>query len=116
MAHFAKVINGKVTKVIMAEQDFIDSLIDNEPGQWVQTSYNTREGVHILEGTPLRKNFAGIGFSYDADKDAFIPVKPYPSWTLNETTCTWVPPVAHPVDNGTEYFWNEETQSWEEAE
>lgn len=115
MAHFAKVVNGKVTKVIMAEQDFIDNLVDNEPGEWVQTSYNTREGVHTLGGTPLRKNFAGIGFSYDVDRDAFIPVKPYPSWTLNETTCVWEPPVAHPTDDGTEYSWNETNQAWEEV-
>ena len=116
MAHFAKVVDGKVVKVITAEQSFIDSFVDDSPGQWIQTSYNTREGVHTGGGTPLRKNFAGIGFSYDADRDAFIPIKPYPSWTLNETSCVWEPPVAHPTDDGTEYIWNEDTQTWDSVE
>ena len=81
---------------------------------WKQTSYNTFHGVHKLVGTPLRKNFAGIGYTYDEDRDAFIPKKPYPSWTLNETTCDWDAPTAKPSTNqGQEYKWNEETLSWD---
>ena len=106
MAHFAKVKDGKVLRVIVAEQEFVDSYIDNIPGQWIQTSYNTWGGVHKLGGTPLRKNFAGVGYTYDDMKDAFIPPKPYNSWTLNETTCLWEPPVAKP-DNTNDYEWNE---------
>ena len=79
MAHFAKVDQGKVLKVIVAEPEFFDNFIDSVPGNWIQTSYNTRGGVHILGGTPLRKNFAGIGMTYDAQRDAFIPPQPYPS-------------------------------------
>ena len=115
MAHFAKVNNGIVIKVIVAEQEFIDNMIDNEPGKWVQTSYNTYGGVHQLGETPLRKNYAGIGFTYDKDKDAFIPPKPFNSWTLNETTCLWDPPVAMPTD-GQRYIWNETNQTWELVE
>ena len=112
MAHFAKVKDGIVTKVIVAEQEFIDNLVEEEAGIWVQTSYNTKGGVHSLGGTPLRKNYAGIGFTYDADKDAFIPPKPFNSWTLNETTCLWEAPVAYPTD-GQKYEWNEETTTWD---
>jgi len=115
MAHFAKVKNGIVTNVIVAEQEFIDNLVEVEAGTWVQTSYNTHGGVHRLGGTPLRKNYAGIGFTYDQDKDAFIPPKEYPSWTLNETTCLWEPPVAYPTDDK-QYFWNEENQTWDIVE
>jgi hypothetical protein len=111
MAHFAKVKDGIVTNVIVAEQEFIDNLIDHERGKWVQTSYNTHGGVHSLGGTPLRKNFAGIGYTYDQIRDAFIPPKPYPSFILNEDTCHWEAPVAYPTD-GQEYKWNEETKSW----
>jgi len=112
MAHFAKVKDGIVTKVIVAEQEFIDNVVEEEAGTWVQTSYNTHGGVHSLGGTPLRKNYAGIGFTYDANKDAFIPPKPFNSWTLNETTCLWEAPVAYPTD-GQRYTWNEETTSWD---
>ena len=115
MAHFAKVNNGIVTKVIVAEQEFIDNMIDNEPGKWIQTSYNTYGGVHQLGGTPLRKNYAGIGYTYDRDKDAFIPPKPFNSWTLNETTCLWEAPVAYPTD-GQRYTWNETNQTWDLVE
>jgi len=115
MAHFAKVKDGKVTKVIVAEQDFINNLVEEEAGTWVQTSYNTYGGVHKLGGTPLRKNFAGIGDIYDAQKDAFYSEQPYPSWTLNETTCLWEAPVAKPTD-GQIYTWNEETTSWDLVE
>ena len=112
MAHFAKVKNGKVLRVIVAEQEFVDSYIDNIPGKWIQTSYNTWGGVHKLGGTPLRKNFAGVGYTYDDTRDAFIPPKPYNSWTLNETTCLWEAPVAKP-DDTKKYEWNEETTSWD---
>ena len=115
MAHFAKVKDGIVTKVIVAEQEFIDNVVETEAGTWVQTSYNTHGGVHSLGGTPLRKNYAGIGFTYDADKDAFIPPKPFNSWSLNETTCLWEAPVAKPTD-GQIYDWNERNQSWDLVE
>ena len=112
MAHYARVENGIVKQVIVAEQEFIDNMVATEPGEWIQTSYNTHGGVHLDGGTPLRKNFAGIGYTYDVDKDAFIPPQQYPSWTLNETTCLWEPPVAYP-DDGELYEWNEETQTWD---
>ena len=118
MAHFAKVIDGIVTKVIVAEQDFIDNYFDGERGQWVQTSYNTKGGEHLLGGTPLRKNYAGVGWTYDQTRDAFIPPKAYASWTLNETTCLWDPPIVKP--NTGRYEWNEElyqsdnTKGWVE--
>ena len=114
MAHFAKVKNGIVTKVLVADQDFIDNYIDHEPGKWVQTSYNTLAGEHKLGGTPLRKNFAAVGFIYDEIRDAFYEPQPYPSWTLNEETCLWECPVEHPADNKV-YNWNEETQAWDEV-
>ena len=115
MAHFAKVKDGIVTNVIVAEQEFIDNLIDHERGKWIQTSYNTHGGVHSLGGTPLRKNYAGIGFTYDQEKDAFISPKPYPSFILNEDTCLWEAPVAKPTD-GQEYKWNETNQTWDLVE
>ena len=114
MAHYAKVLNGKVIQVIRAEEDFFDSFIDETPGKWIQTSYNTRKGAHSDGGTPLRKNYAGIGFSHDAVRDAFIPPKPYESWTLNETTCLWEAPVSRP-DDGNMYEWNETTTTWDEV-
>lgn len=112
MAHFAKVVNGTVTKVIVAEQDFMDIFVDNSPGEWIKTSYNTKGGVHTKGGTPLRKNFALVGGTYDSTKDAFIPPQPYPSWTLDEDTCIYVPPKAYPTD-GKNYEWNEESKSWD---
>ena len=112
MSHFAKVENGIVTQVIVAEQDVIDSGIFGHG--WVQTSYNTHGGVHANGNTPLRKNYAGIGYTYDEQRDAFIPPKPYPSWTLNETTCLWDCPVAMPTEGGP-YTWNETNQSWDAA-
>ena len=111
MAHFAKVIDGIVTKVIVAEQDYIDNHFDGERGEWIQTSYNTVGGIHTLGGTPLRKNYAGIGFVYDATRDAFYPPQPYPSWTFNEKTCLWEAPVDYP-DDKKYYDWNEEKKSW----
>ena len=110
MAHFAKVKNGIVTNVIVAEQEFIDNLVEVEAGTWVQTSYNTFGGQHRLGGTPLRKNFAGIGYTYDQTRDAFILPKPYPSFILNENTCHWEAPVAYPT-YGQEYNWNETNQT-----
>jgi hypothetical protein len=98
MSHFAKIENNIVTQVIVAEQDFIDTGILGDPSQWIQTSYNTRGGVHLNGGTPLRKNYAGIGYTYDSVLDAFIPPKPHASWLLNEDTCQWHPPVDHTGD------------------
>jgi hypothetical protein len=111
MAHYAKVIDGIVIDVIVAEETFFDTYIDNTPGEWIQTSYNTSSGVHLDGGTPLRKNYASIDDIYDKERDAFYSHKPYPSWTLNEDTCQWQPPVAYPSEEGL-YSWNEETQSW----
>jgi hypothetical protein len=121
MATYAKVINGDVIQVIVATQEVIDSGVFGESSNWIQTSYNTHgnqyvdsETGEIGGGTPLRKNYAGIGYTYDSDRDAFIPPQPYNSWTLNEDTCLWEPPVAYPDDslNGKMYFWNEDTTSW----
>ncbi|MDB4342464.1 hypothetical protein OAA20_00110 [bacterium] len=112
MAHYAKVLDGKVTQIIVAEADFFDSFVDNTPGAWVQTSYNTHKGEHTLGGTPLRKNFAGVGWNYDGV--GFYSPKPYNSWTLNTTTYHWEPPTAHPSDDK-RYEWNESTTSWDEV-
>ena len=111
MSHFAKVENNIVTEVIVAEQDVIDSGLFGTG--WIQTSYNTRGGQHMLGGTPLRKNFAGVGFTYDTNKDAFIPSKPFNSWILNDDTCLWEAPVPYPTDDKV-YNWNEDTLSWDE--
>jgi len=120
MAHFAKVDQGKVITVIVAEPEFFDTFVDSSPGEWIQTSYNTRGGVHYEpdSNTPssdqskaVRKNYAGIGFSYDRDRDAFIPPQPYASWILNENTCLWDSPVPYP-DDGNFYTWDESTTSW----
>ena len=131
MSHFAKVQRvgigstslGIVKEVIVAEQDFVDHMIANFPEDntyWVQTSYNTLGGKHNLGGTPLRKNYAGLGFTYDVTRDAFIPPQNFPSWTLNETTCLWDPPIPKPTD-GKFYRWNEtlyqsdNTKGWIES-
>ena len=123
MGHFAKVSNGIVTRVIVAEADFFNNFVDDSPGQWIQTSYNTRGGVHYKPNTnepsedqskALRKNYAGIGYAYDATKDAFISPQPFNSWTLNEDTCLWDSPVPYPED-GKPYKWNEELVNWEEV-
>jgi hypothetical protein len=92
MSHFAKVCDGKVVQVIVAEPEFFDTFVDTSPGEWIQTSYNTHGGQHP-EGRPLRKNYAGIGFTYDRERDAFIPPKPDDSWVLNEETCLWEEPT-----------------------
>ena len=115
MGHFAKIVEGKVTQVIVAETDFFTTFVDTSPGEWIQTSYNTKGGVHVSGGTPLRKNYAGIGYTYDRERDAFIPPQPYASWALNEDTCLWSAPIPYPTD-GKEYRWNENAQSWEEIE
>ena len=114
MAHFAKVQDGIVTQVIVAEQEFFDTFVDSSPGQWIQTSYNTHGGVHANGGTPLRKNYAGIGYTYDAGRDAFIPPKPYNSWVLNETTCLWDAPTQMPND-GKRYSWDDNAGNWVEV-
>ena len=122
MAHYAQVEDGVITKVIVAEQDFVDGI----EGVWLQTSYNTSGGVHTLGGTPLRKNFAGVGMIYDAGRDAFYLPQPYPSWTLDESTCYWKAPVEYPppkgglvVEGGTgeetnrvQYVWDEPSTNW----
>lgn len=116
MAHFAQIdSNNLVTQVIVAEQDFINSGAVGDPASWVQTSYNTYGGQHRLGGTPLRKNYAGIGYSYDSGRDAFIPPKPYASWILDEATCLWAAPTAMPTDNQI-YRWDEDTTSWQVVE
>ena len=115
MAHFAKVNNGIVEQVIVAEPEFFQNYVDTAPGEWIQTSYNTQGGVHVLGGTPLRKNYAGIGYTYDKEKDAFIPPKPFNSWVLNEDTCLWDAPVSYPND-GQAYEWDESTVSWKAKE
>lgn len=123
MAHFAKVINGMVTRVIVAEQDFVDNYDDGAPGSpWVQCSYNTHEGQHLLGGTPLRKNMPSAGWYYDETNDAFYPPKPgdengeFTSWTLNTDTFKWDPPVAFPTKQTKVIDGNEEAivSKWEE--
>jgi len=130
MAHFAKLGTENIVLQIVvlsnnaildedgkeSEQigmDFLNNLYKTND-VWKQTSYNTFVGVHKLDGTPLRKNYAGIGYTYDETRDAFIVPKPYSSWTLNEDTCLWEAPVAYP-DDGKVYDWNEETTSWDEV-
>ena len=110
MSHFAKVCDGIVTQVIVAEPEFFDTFVDSSPGEWIQTSYNTHGGQHP-ENRPLRKNYAGIGFTYDSVRDAFIPPKPFASWTLNEDTCLWESPIAMPND-GKIYNWDEAQLQW----
>lgn len=115
MSHFAKVFQNTVLEVIVAEQDFIDSL-PAEPGiRWIQTSYNTQFGQHTLGGTPLRKNFAAPGYIYSDIRDAFIPPKPFDAFVLNEETCVWEAPFPAPQD-GKVYFWDGSTNNWEECE
>jgi len=128
MASFAKIdSNGKVIQVVSVanqvlhdsngvEQEeigiqFLKNLFNEPDAIWKQTSYNTINGIHNLGGTPFRKNYAGIGYTYDSQRDAFIPEKPYNSWVLNENTCNWDAPVAYPTD-GNMYDWNEENQNW----
>lgn len=119
MPYFAKIDeNNIVTQVISIDQAALNTGHWGSPASWVQTSYNTHRGVHHgPDGQPdggvaLRKNYAGIGYTYDAARDAFIPPRPYLSWTLDEATCTWVAPVPQPQDQKL-YFWNETTMTWE---
>jgi hypothetical protein len=127
MGHYAKVEDGVVTEVIVADAELVSSLPDSD--SWVKTSYNTRGGVHYVpdpetgvmdtpsadQSKALRKNFAGIGYSYDSGRDAFIPPKPFASWTLNESTCQWEPPIARPDSvDGYWWLWNEDGQNWEQ--
>ena len=115
MSHFAQIDgNNIVTQVLVIEQDVIDTGLFGDPASWIQTSYNTRGGIHTLGGTPLRKNYAGVGYTYNASRDAFIPPKPFASWTLNEDTCLWEAPTPMPVEEGKIFVWNEETTSWVE--
>ena len=120
MAHYAKVQNGLVTKVIVAEAEFFETFVDDSPGDWIQTSYNTHGGIHYNPETKepsadqskaLRKNYAGIGFTYNTQLDAFIPPKPFASWLLDEENCQWNAPVEKPEGN---YRWNESIVNWEE--
>lgn len=120
MSHYAKVNQGVVVDVIVAEPEFFQSFVDATPGEWIQTSYNTRGGVHYDPNTnqpsadqskALRKNFAGVGYSYDRKRDAFIPPKPFASWLLNEDSCLWEPPTPMPND-GKMYTWDESAQQW----
>ena len=122
MAHFAKLKVGNIVETVevvsndiatteQAGVEFLQNLYKDR-AVWKKTSYNTHGGVHLTGGTPFRKNFAGIGWKYDQTRDAFIPPKPFNSWTLNETTCLWNPPVAYPTD-GQRYTWDETNQSWD---
>ena len=123
MSYYAKVKDGTVVNVISAKETFFDDFVDNSPGQWIKTSYNTKGGIHYdpTTGQPsqdqsksLRKNFASIGDLYDQTLDAFMPPKPFPSWTLDEATCLWEAPVPMP-DDGKMYNWDEDSGSWKEA-
>lgn len=115
MSHFAKLDKNNVVVAVTVgrqEDDGKETELSERTGdRYVQTSYNTRGGIHILGGTPFRKNYAGIGYTYDETRDAFIPPQPFPSWTLNDSTCLWDSPVPYPSDNGT-YRWNETSQEW----
>ena len=118
MANFARIVDGKVVEVVNAES------VDTSTGTWIQTSFNTYGGVHYHfndtvrkpdGGVALRKNYAQVGYTYDATRDAFIPPKPYASWILNEDTCLWGAPIPRPTDlYKWSYQWNEVAQKWEE--
>ena len=108
MAHYAKVVDGKVTQVIVAEADFFNTFVDSSPGAWIQTSYNTKANQHTQGGTPLRGNYAGIGYTYDHANDVFYAPQPYASWVLDQSDWTWKAPVAMPTDEKL-YKWKEPT-------
>jgi len=121
MSHYAKVNNGKVEQVIVAEAEFFNTFVDSSPGTWLQTSYNTRGGIHYEpnsnnpssdQSKALRKNYAGIGYTYDSQRDAFIAPKPFNSWILNEDTSKWESPIPYPTDGGL-YNWNETSKTWD---
>ena len=118
MSHYAKVVSGTVTQVIVAEADFFNTFVDTSPGDWIQTSYNTRGNQHYGAdgnpdgGTALRGNYAGIGYTYDQGNDVFYAPQPYPSWTISAATnWIWQSPTPYPTD-GKIYTWDEATQSW----
>lgn len=112
MTHFAQINeNNIVTRVLVIDQETINTGAFGDPATWIQTSYNTRGGVHILGGTPLRKNYAGVGYIYDPTRDAFMTPKPFDSWVLDEDACIWQAPISMP-DDGKRYFWNEADQIW----
>jgi hypothetical protein len=121
MSHYAKVKDGIVVSVIVAEADFFTNghFVDTSPGSWIQTSYNTRGGVHYGQdgqpdgGTALRGNYAGIGYTYDATNDVFYPPKPFASWSISSPTWTWTPPTPYPTD-GKFYSWDETNKTWVE--
>ena len=126
MGHYARINDeGIVQEVIVAKKEFIETGVKGDPSKWIKTSYNTHAGEHYdrekneYDGTPgLRKNYAGAGYKYDKDRDAFIPPKPFPSWVLNETTCRWDAPVAEPsvsdnIEEAGFWHWNEEELKWE---
>jgi hypothetical protein len=114
MSHYAKVLDNKVVQVIVAEPEFFTTFVDNSPGEWIQTSYNTIGNQHP-DGRPLRGNYAGVGYTYDRVNDVFYAPQPFPSWALNTDTWLWEAPVAYPVD-GKVYSWDEATVSWKEQE
>jgi len=117
MSHFVKVLDGKVIQGIVAEEDFFKTFIDTSPGEWIQTSYNTRGNVHYGQdgqpdgGVALRGNYAGVGFIYDSTHDVFYPPQPFPSWTLNHSTWLWDAPVPYPTDDKN-YVWDEPSKNW----
>jgi len=110
MSHFAKILDGKVVQVIVAEPEFFNTFVDSSPGQWLQTSYNTHGNQHP-NNTPLRGNFAGVGYTYDYANDVFYAPKPYPSWILNQSTWLWEAPVPMPTDDQI-YKWDETVLNW----
>ena len=112
MGHYAKIENGIVTQVNVVEEEYFNTNLDRYTGQWVQTSYNTVGGIHRLGGTPLRKNYAGVGYIYDEIRDVFYAPQPFSSWTLNEETCIWEAPIPYPTD-GLIYVWNDNKSEWE---
>ena len=118
MAHFAKLDENNIVVFVTVgrnEDDGKETELSARTGDvYKQTSYNTRGGVHALGGTPFRKNYAGLGYTYDAGRDAFIPPKPYASWVLNENTCLWDSPIPYP-DDGKKYNWDEDNQKWVEV-
>ena len=118
MSHYAKVLNGIVRQVIVAEADFFNTFVDTSPGEWIQTSYNTYGNIHYGQdgqpdgGVALRGNFAGVGYEYDDVNDVFIPPRPFSSWILSSQTFLWNAPTPAPQDNNP-YMWNEDTLSWQ---
>jgi hypothetical protein len=126
MAHYAKVLNGIVQRVIVADADFIKTFVDDSPGEWIQTSYNTRDGIHYAPnsntpdgGIPLRANYAGIGYIYDSVNDVFYAPRPLDingnlcnSWTISSPSWNWQAPIPKPEYDGSIYKWNETTQEW----